>query len=346
MTDNGIRAFDVLHDLEKVRAVRQPGERLDAIRDAVPGLRSTIKATGEVLGVRTFNIARYPYPTRFALWNATSVPVPYVLLTQRSHAVRFTTGDGEPKTLLFNPTDAIASAETPFFRQLRDQYGKFLSDTVLSKRWPQLAEQVESSGIPPSKVDYVAFDHLHTQDLRPIAKAYPNATILLRRDEAESLRNLHPIQANWYVKTGLDGVSKDRIRMIDDDVLLGNGVALIATPGHTLGNQTLAMHTSEGLHTVSENGVAADAYSPRFSKIPGVQRYAEEHGYEVILNANTLEGSADQYNSMVLERDLADPNRRVPAFHNAMPSSELTPSRIAPGLRPTFEFGELTLGTV
>ncbi len=350
MTTNGkttgSREFEVLNDLDAVRKLGQPGDRLDAIRDAALALRTTLRSSGTVTGVRTFNIASFPYPARYAFWGALSLPVPYVLLTHRAHAVRYETGDGGSRTLLFNPTDATASAETPFFRRVKDQYGSFLSERVMSHRGIPLAEQVEAAGIDPASVDYLAFDHLHTQDVRPVVKSFPNARVILRRSEVESMQNLHPIQRDWYVRTGLDGIPKDRLRLIDDDLLLGRGVALIATPGHTRGNQTLAVNTSDGVFTVSENGVSADSYSPRYSKIPGVQRYAEDRGLEVVLNANTLEGSLDQYNSMVLERELAEPNKRVPAFHNAMPSSELTSSRLVPGVRATFEFGEVTIGRI
>ena len=43
------------------------------------------------------------------------------------------------------------------------------------------------------------------------------------------------------------------------------------------------------------------------SKIPGVRKSAEFFGREVILNSNTLEDSIDQYDSMIKEKALADP---------------------------------------
>ena len=100
--------------------------------------------------------------------------------------------------------------------------------------------------------------------------------------------------------------------LVDGDVELGKGVALVWTPGHTDGNHSLCINTEDGVWVSSENGVAADNWHPHLSKIPGVRKSAEFFGREVILNSNTLEDSIDQYDSMLKEKALADPNKRDP----------------------------------
>jgi hypothetical protein len=67
---------------------------------------------------------------------------------------------------------------------------------------------------------------------------------------------------------------------------------------------------------------------------------------EVVLNANTPEMGIEQYTSMILERSLVDRVPEAPAFVQMFPSSEITSSLLAPGLRPTWSFGERTSGTV
>ena len=69
----------------------------------------------------------------------------------------------------------------------------------------------------------------------------------------------------------------------------------------------------------SENGVCADSWHPRQSKIPGIRKYAEFFNREVVMNANTLEDSIDQYDSMVKEKAIADPNRARPALAERLP---------------------------
>src|SRR6185503_3160534 len=101
---------------------------------------------------------------------------------------------------------------------------------------------------------------------------------------------------------------------LDHDVKLGEGVALVRTPGHTQGNHSIVVRTTEGLMVTSENGVSADCYAPLKSRIPGLRSYARRTGMEVVLNGNTLEGALDQYISMVQEKELAGPSRRDPDF--------------------------------
>ena len=57
------------------------------------------------------------------------------------------------------------------------------------------------------------------------------------------------------------------------------------------------------------------------------------------MNANTLEDSVDQYDSMVKEKAIADPNRRDPRWLNVFPSSEMTPWRRQWPVLPTFTYG-------
>ena len=132
----------------------------------------------------------------------------------------------------------------------------------------------------------------------------------------------------------------------DGDTMLGESVALMRTPGHTEGNHSFVAHTPEGIMVTSENGVAPDAYAPRSSRIPGVARYAEKTGMEVILNGNTLEGGLDQYISMVQEKEVAGPSVRNPDFPNMVCSSELAAFWAFPGVAPTMSFGDLSFGRV
>ena len=106
--------------------------------------------------------------------------------------------------------------------------------------------------------------------------------------------------------------------LVDGDVELGKGVALVWTPGHTDGNHSLCINTDDGVWVSSENGVAADSWHPHLSKIPGVRKTAEFFGREVILNSNTLEDSIDQYDSMIKEKSLADRTAR-PALLQRLP---------------------------
>ena len=64
----------------------------------------------------------------------------------------------------------------------------------------------------------------------------------------------------------------------------------------------------------------------------------------MILNSNTLEDSIDQYDSMIKEKALADPNPRDPRFLNVFPSSEMASWKRQWPVVPTFSYGGINYG--
>lgn len=351
-----------LNELDEVWRAPSAGERLARVRSAAPRLRERVIASGRVVCTRTFDLTDLPYPTVFGFGGAARSLVPYVLMTNRLNLVQFEADDGKLKTLLFNPTDVPRSAETPYFAALRGRLGSFLSERLMTAfKRPSPEEHIRSVGVRPEDVDYIAFDHLHTQDLRgllgtapPAGKqgasvprvqaAFPRAKLLVWRPELDILRALHPLQRPWYIEDAARGVPDDRILAVDGDYLLGKGVALVRTPGHTVGNWSLVINTDNGVWAVSENGIACDSYAPEASRIPGLRRFAKREGVEVILNSNTLEGRNEQYTSMVLEKMLVDRSRVNPEFFQHLASSEIVRTPAAFGLRPTLHHGGVSSG--
>lgn len=343
--------FRTFPELDEAWAHSTAAGRLRALRDVGEKVRARILDEGPVTALLTCPLITLPYPTVFAFSGAARTAVPYVMLTHRMLLVQFQHAGGL-KTLLFNPTDYERAVQGPFYWNLRERYGAFLSDKILSHPHGTVASHLEHAGLRPEDVDYIAFDHFHLQDVRGWLGGdgeppfFPRARLLVMRREWESVRDLHPMQQAWFVPGGTDGVPDDRVVLLEQDAWLGPGVAIIRTPGHTLGNMSLAVATEEGLFVVSENGVATESYSPLSSGLPGVKRSVEHLGHEVVLNGNTREASVDQYSSMVLEKTLAGASRRDPSFVNVFPSSELTASVLAPGLSPTFSHGAITQGEI
>ena len=346
----------VLPELDEIWRAPSAGERLDLVRRLAPRLRERVLESGQVACVRTFDMSELPYPTSFGLAGAARSPVPYLIMTNRAQLVQFEASDGKRKILLFNPTDVPRSAETPYFADLRRRMGDRLSRAVQEKlRLPTAAEQLVQAGVRPDEVDLIAFDHLHTQDVRgllgttgegAIPGVFPRAKLLVSRPELEIFRSLHPLQRPWYIADALRGVPAERVLPVDGDLLLGQGVALVRTPGHTVGNWSLVLNTETGIWAVSENGISCDSYAPEVSALPGVRRFAAQQGVEVILNSNTLEGRNEQYTSMVLEKCLVDRSPQNPSFYQHFASSELTAKPYTPGLAPTFHHGKITSGAL
>lgn len=340
-----------LSELDAAWIVRGAGARLDAVRRAGRALRDRILARGAARCVRTADIATFPYPARFGLAGVAASPAPYVFMQNRVQLVQVTAA-GRTVTILVNPTDAARSRRAPFFARMEQRYGK-LATQLLSTVYPSVLDRLDAWGVAPEAIDYVVFDHMHVQDVRGLLApsgaapaALPNAKLLVQRPELESLAGLHPLQVEWYIPECLAGVPVDRIVTLDGDYAIGNGFAIVRTPGHTLGNQSLVVVTDRGAWTISENGVCVDAYAPGMSRIRGVARHARDTGVEVILNANSLEGSLDQYASMVLEKTLADAVPDRPELPQHFPSSEMVAHPLAPGLAPTYTHGAITHGAV
>lgn len=327
-------------ELDGAWAVRSAGARLDAVRRAGRALHDRLVAGGAAQRVRTADIATFPYPTKFGLQGVAASPVPFLFMRNRMHLVQVV-AHGLPVSILVNPTDAERSAAAPYFARLAERYGQ-TAQRVLGKVHNTVPDALASWGVAPESIDYVTFDHLHVQDVRgllapgPGGRAFlPNARLLVQQGELDTLARLHPLQAEWYIPECLAGVPADRVIALDGDYAIGAGFALVRTPGHTSGNHTLVLVTARGAWTVSENGICLDAYVPGLSAIRGVARHARDQGVECILNANTREGSLDQYTSMVLEKTLASPVPDRPELPQHLASSELVPHVLAPGLRPT-----------
>ncbi|MFT5431768.1 MAG: hypothetical protein ACI9OJ_002466 [Myxococcota bacterium] len=340
-----------LKALDAARLKRGPSERLASVRHAAQTVHEEMMSASPVRFYRSFDLVRVPYPLRFALREACTVPIPLVHIMNRMFIVQFDSPGGI-KTLVVSPSDPEANSETPFFKRMTDAMGPLKNrlSPVLAPIVRSVSEALDLAGISPGQVDYVTYDHLHTQDIRrwfgDSARPgfFPNAKLLVMRQEWISAGALLAPQRDWYCPAGLKDVPESRVIFLDGSTLLAPSVALVATPGHTEGNHSIAVRTDEGVMVSSENGVAAEAYAPECSGIPGMARYARDTGMEVVLNGNTMEGGLDQYLSMIAEKTIAGPSMRRPDLPNVVPSSELTHYWMFPGVRPSFTFGELSFG--
>jgi hypothetical protein len=343
--------FSPILDFEAIPKNSPPSTRLEAVRKSSRLLREKILSGPQVLYYKSFDLIRVPYPVKYGFLNAAKVPSPYLHILNRVFVVQFNQ-EGTVKTLLFSPSDIEGNEETPFFKRLSSSFGMFkdLGKKLIAPVIRTVEEALAQTGISPLSVDYISFDHLHTQDLRKWLGTFdnpgyfPNAKLLVMNEEWEAVQGLIPTQADWYCPRGIEGIESEKVWILEDSVHLGGGVSLLRTPGHTMGNHSLVAHTPEGIFVTSENGVGADNYSPLHSNISGVKKYAEQTGSEVILNGNTLESSVEQYISMVMEKEVAGPSVRNPNFYGVATSSEMTSYWAFPGIEPSFYLGELEFG--
>lgn len=338
MTDyTPITAFD-----DSRKALGQQA-RVEDTRAAALDFRKQMLAGPKVRYFESFDLIKLVFPTRYGLRNAYKSERlnKHLFITNRLYVMQYDTPDGL-KTLLSSPSDHERNGETPFFRRLQDSTPDFMLKLAV-KRYTTVPGVLASIGLSPEDVDYITYDHLHTQDVRrwlgtdDEPATFPNAKLLVHYQELASALDLNPYQRDWYCPNGVVGIPDHRIIPFEGSIMLGDGVALVHTPGHTEGNHSLVVHTDEGLWVTSENGISVDAYAPQHSTIWGVADYANAIGTEVIINGNTLENAVDQYISMVQELTIAGPSQRDPRYPNVFPSSELTPSWMFPGTTPSFQ---------
>ena len=344
----GIRPF---HEFDAARETWPRGDRPAAIREAAETFRGRFKGQGQIRAIRTVDLVAAAYPTLFAFGGAAKGLNPYISIVNRLVVVQFEDFAGELRTLAWEPTVPEGSQEAPFYGQMLQRYGQ-VGEKLFASYYNTVQEALALCGLAPDDVDYIAFDHLHVQDVRILMGTdgkpgfFPGAKHLAQRLEVDTLRSTHPMQWAWYVPDGIAGIPEEDLVLLDGDVELGAGIAFLWTPGHTDGNMSLCVNTPDGVWVSSENGVAADNWHPALSKIPGVRKWAEFFGREVVLNSNTLEDSIDQYDSMVLEKAVADQNRVDPRFANVFPSSELASFKRQWPIRPTYVYGGINYGRI
>lgn len=351
MTDDLACIIKPLPHFQQARAISSPYQRLEPMRTAAESLRETLLQGPKVRYYRSMELVRVPYPSRYAFLNCDVLPMPYVHILNRLFVVQVDTELGV-KTLLLSPSDVDANARTPYFEKMLQRYGPAagLVKKFLSPQINTVEGCLKELGIAPEQIDFISYDHLHTQDLRRWLGTkqqpgiFPNAKLLVMEDEWRSSQNLLPPQLDWYCPQGIAGIDEDKVILLNDDVMIGEGLALVRTPGHTMGNHSFVCHTPEGIKVTSENGVGPDCYAPEHSRIPGLKAYAQRTGMEVIMNGNTLEYGLEQYISMIVEKTLAGPHPIHSQFPNMANSSELTSYWGFPGYYPTVNFGDLHFG--
>ena len=190
---------------------------------------------------KTVDLASAGYPLSFAFHGAAKGINPYINILNRLVIVQFEDFEGNLKTLAWEPTIAEGAAEAPFYDQLLKRYGEFLSYKVFATFYNTVEEAIAKCGLTPADIDYVSFDHLHVQDLRlimgttrpvqgesePRKPFFPNAKFLFQRKEVDTFKSPHPTQWAWYVPGGMDDVIEDNLVLLDGDVELGKGVAIV-----------------------------------------------------------------------------------------------------------------------
>ena len=102
-------------------------------------------------------------------------------------------------------------------------------------------DALKGMGLTPDTIDVIIHTHLHNDHCENDYKC-SRAEVYAQKAELEFLKRPHPIDHRYYPDI-LDGVN---VIEVDGDAELFDGIEVILTPGHTVGGQSVSIHTQKG----------------------------------------------------------------------------------------------------
>jgi len=104
----------------------------------------------------------------------------------------------------------------------------------------EIGEALRGAGLDAANVRTIVHSHLHFDHCGQ-DRAFPGVPIVVQRIEHEAARVAGHTVPEWVDFPG------SRYEDIEGDRELAPGISVLATPGHTLGHQSLVIRTDDGL---------------------------------------------------------------------------------------------------
>jgi N-acyl homoserine lactone hydrolase len=115
--------------------------------------------------------------------------------------------------------------------------------TELVKEWKVVnrhaADALAEHDLSPADVRIVINTHLHFDHCGQNA-VFKHAPFYIQRPELERARREEGLTAEWFDFAGA------RFELVDGDAEIAEGVRVVATPGHTVGHQSVVIETADG----------------------------------------------------------------------------------------------------
>jgi N-acyl homoserine lactone hydrolase len=105
-----------------------------------------------------------------------------------------------------------------------------------------LDEGLGAVGLAPEDVRRIIVTHLHFDHIA-LARRYTNAAFVVQARELTFAKTPHVFNAVDYNRGYFDGL---RFRVVDGDIDIAPGLALLHTPGHSPGGQSVSVETEKG----------------------------------------------------------------------------------------------------
>jgi len=112
-----------------------------------------------------------------------------------------------------------------------------------------LGDALAAEGLTPDDIGYIILTHLHF-DHADNLELFPNACVVLQRDELFAAMDPVPSQRIFYWRSTLDNLMArkrpSRLQLIDGDCDFLPGIRLLKLPSHTEGMQVVLVDTVKG----------------------------------------------------------------------------------------------------
>ncbi len=116
------------------------------------------------------------------------------------------------------------------------------------------ADAMAEHDLSPADVRMVINTHLHFDHCGQNA-VFKHAPFYIQRPELERARREETVAAQWFDFAGA------RFELVDGDAEIADGVRVVATPGHTVGHQSVLIDTADGgAVMIGDAAYTADIY--------------------------------------------------------------------------------------
>jgi len=116
------------------------------------------------------------------------------------------------------------------------------------------ADAMAEHDLSPADVRIVINTHLHFDHCGQNA-VFKHAPFYIQRPELERARREESVAAQWFDFAGA------RFELVDGDAQVAEGVRVVATPGHTVGHQSVLVDTPDGdAVMIGDAAYTADIY--------------------------------------------------------------------------------------
>jgi len=119
------------------------------------------------------------------------------------------------------------------------------------------ADALAEHDLSPADVKIVINSHLHFDHCGQNA-VFKHAPFYIQRTELDRARAEETVTAEWFDFAGA------RFELIDGDAKIADGLRVIATPGHTIGHQSVIVDMADGASVmIGDAAYTADIYRDR-----------------------------------------------------------------------------------